>query len=171
MVHKREGEAWEHYVECCLMQLPPRAIRALNCLGIRTKDELKAIPYLNLSLIKLRGIGKETRAKLLEWAEIDDYEDHLEAIKRVHVLLERLGIDCSEAYFEEPDEYEEEVWVDGDWHLKKFNSRSYEIRGNIMTPSTKFVRTEVVGMASDLYAQDIVDAHNTIVKKLRENHK
>jgi len=65
-------------------------------------------------------------------------------------------------------EYEEEVWTAEDWWLEHFNEEWQSIMCMIRTPSTGDTRPEVVGVASDMYAQGIVDAHNTALRELRE---
>ena len=68
----------------------------------------------------------------------------------------------------DPWEYEEEVWTAEDWWLEHFNKEWWSIMGMIRTPSTGDTRSEVVGVASDMYAQGIVDAHNTAMQEMRD---
>jgi hypothetical protein len=64
-------------------------------------------------------------------------------------------------------EYEEEVWTAEEWTLEHFNDEYWSIIGMIRTPSTGDTRPEVVGVASEMYAQGIVDAHNAAIRELR----
>jgi len=65
-------------------------------------------------------------------------------------------------------EYEEEVWTAEEWTLEHFNEKYWSIIGMIRTPSTGDTRPEVVGVASEMYAQGIVDAHNAAIRELRD---
>ena len=68
----------------------------------------------------------------------------------------------------DPWVYEEEVWTASDWWLRHFNEEFWSIEGMIRTPSSGFTRPEVVGVASEMYAQGIVDAHNAAMREMRE---
>ena len=89
--------------------------------------------------------------------------------KRAKSKAKRQAVDRSlHPVVGDPWVYEEEVWTASDWWLRHFNKEFWSIEGMIRTPSSGYTRPEVVGVASEMYAQGIVDAHNAAMREMRE---
>ncbi len=63
-------------------------------------------------------------------------------------------------------DYEQEVWTASKWRMEHFNENYWAIIGSLMTPSDRFVRDEVVGVATKDEAKRIIEAHNQEIAEL-----